>query len=122
MKKHWQHLQPGNSDLLQGLASQLASLGGMALGASDLAAANLDDYYRMNVRVVDASGALLAQGRDLAQLVEQFREDTRQTINARQQDSPARSGITRWDFGELPREWRFRQAGVDIVCLSRAGG
>ena len=115
VEKALAHLQPGNSDLLQSLASQLASLGGIAVGASDLAAANLDDYYRMNVRVVDASGALLAQGRDLAQLVEQFREDTRQTINARQQDSPTRSGITRWDFGELSREWRFRQAGVDIV-------
>jgi ATP-dependent helicase HrpA len=26
-----------------------------------------------------------------------------------------RSGVTRWDFGDLPRQWRFRQAGLDIV-------
>jgi ATP-dependent helicase HrpA len=24
--------------------------------------------------------------------------------------------LTRWNFGDVPREWRFRQAGVDIVA------
>lgn len=108
-------LQPGNNDLLQSLASELSALGKISLSAADLTADKLDDYYSMNVLVVDANGTLLAQGRDLGLLVNQFREDTRQTINDNQQDSPARSGLTRWDFGDLPREWRFRQAGVDIV-------
>jgi ATP-dependent helicase HrpA len=65
---------------------------------------------------VDAQGQLLAQGRDLAELVQRFRADTRQSISANQQTSPAREGITCWDLGELPREWRFRQAGVDILA------
>ena len=109
-------LQPDNVDLLDALAARLAALGGIALGRDDLAQDKLDDYYRMNVRVVDAQGQLLAQGRDLAELVRRFRADTRQSISANQQDSPTREGITCWDLEELPREWRFRQAGVDIVA------
>ena len=111
-----QQLQPDNVDLLASLAARLAVLGGIALERDDLAQDKLDDYYRMNVRVVDAQGQLLAQGRDLAELVRRFRADTRQSISANQQDSPTREGITCWDLGELPREWRFRQAGVDIVA------
>lgn len=30
--------------------------------------------------------------------------------------NPRRARITRWDFDALPEQWRFRQAGVDIVA------
>jgi ATP-dependent helicase HrpA len=111
-----QQLQPDNVDLLASLANCLSRLGGVALDRNDWAPDKLDDYYRMNVRVVDAQGRLLQQGRDLGELVQRFRADTRQSISANQQASPAREDITRWDLGELPREWRFPQAGVDIVA------
>ena len=70
----------------------------------------------MNIRVVDARGELLAQGRDLGELVERFRTDTRQSISANRESSPARAGLSRWDLGDLPREWRFRQADMEIVA------
>ena len=108
-------LQPGNEDLLDKLAHSLGRLGGIALGRDDWVLDKLGDYYRMNVRVVDAEGRLLDQGRDLGELVQRFRSDTRQSISASAQSTPAKEGLTRWDFGELPRQWRFRQAGVDIV-------
>ena len=108
-------LSPDNVDLLSCLAERLGALGGIALERNDFTQNKLDDYYRMNVRVVDAHGELLAQGRDLGELVERFRADTRQSISANQQTSPARAGITSWDLEDLPREWRFRQAEVDIV-------
>lgn len=107
--------QPDNVDLLDSLSRCLASLGGVALDRDDWALEKLDDYYRMNVRVVDAQGRLLQQGRDLGELIERFRTDTRQSISSSEQNSPARDGLSRWDFGDLPGEWRFRQAGVDIV-------
>jgi ATP-dependent helicase HrpA len=108
-------LQPGDSDLLQALSRSLGKLGGVALSAADWDTGRLDDYYRMNVRVVDAGGKLLAQGRDLPALIEQFRDDTRQGVSADRDDSPARNGLRRWDFGRVPEQYRFRQAGQDIV-------
>jgi ATP-dependent helicase HrpA len=108
-------LHASNVDLLEVLAEILSQMGGLTLSRSDWAVDKLDDYYRMNVRVVDARGKLLEQGRNLDSLVLQFRDDTRQSLDAGKENSPARENITRWDFGELPREWRFRQAGVDIV-------
>ncbi len=109
-------LVPGDTDLLQALGGVLSRLGNMPLAPEDWDVQNLDDYYRINVRVVDARGELLAQGRDLAALIHRFRDDTRQSIGATEQTSPAREGLVDWDFDKLPREWRFDQAGMDIVA------
>ncbi len=106
---------PDDVDLLQALAQKLGGRSGITLEPGDWDLDRLDDYYRMNVRVVDADGRLLAQGRNLAELVTRFRSDSGRSTGAGRDDSPARSGIVRWDFGQLPREWRFRQAGLDIV-------
>ncbi|MCB1678449.1 MAG: ATP-dependent RNA helicase HrpA [Halioglobus sp.] len=109
------HLQPDDVELTQALAHCFAELHGIGLRREDWALEKLDDYYRMNVRVVDAAGALLEQGRDLAALVQRYARDTRAQINAAGSDSPAREGLSSWDFDTLPRQWRLRQAGIDIL-------
>lgn len=117
-------MQVDNTDLLQALSRVLSRLGGLKLTISDWDVSKLDDYYRMNVRVVDAKGKLLAQGRNLAQLIEEFRSDTRQSVGSSVSASPAKTGLLRWDFGDVPLEWRFKQAGAEIVsfpCLVDKG-
>ncbi|PLW69007.1 ATP-dependent RNA helicase HrpA [Pseudohalioglobus lutimaris] len=108
-------LEADDSDLMAALSRVLGKLGGIQLGVADWDVEKLDAFYRMNIRVVDAQGRLLEQSRDLAALIETYRSDTRQSLSADKRDSPAREGITRWDFPDLPLEWRFRQAGVEIV-------
>ena len=71
----------------------------------------------MNVRVVDAEGGLLAQGRDLEALVARFRDETAAAVTGPGAPGPAQSGITGWDFGELPARWSEEQAGVTIVAF-----
>jgi ATP-dependent helicase HrpA len=74
----------------------------------------LDPWYRMNYRVVDADGTLMDQGRDLMQLIGRYQEDTRSSLGAADDDSPACDGLTRWTIGDLPLSWRSKQAGVEI--------
>jgi ATP-dependent RNA helicase HrpA len=109
--------EPDNSDLLEVLTRQLSRLGGIKLSRDDWNPDALDDYYRMNVRVVDAGGKLLEQGRDLATLVDRFKGDTRQSISASPDQTPEQSGLKKWSFETLPEQWRIRQAGVDIVVF-----
>lgn len=105
-----------DTELTEALGAALCRLQRVTVAPDDWQLDKLDDYYRMNIQVVDAAGRLLAQGRDLATLVEQFRDDTRQSISAGAQASPARAGISSWDFDDLPERWQFRQAGVDILA------
>ncbi|GHD27404.1 ATP-dependent RNA helicase HrpA [Parahalioglobus pacificus] len=108
-------LTPDNTDLLAALAEQFRRMAGVRLAPSDWQLDKLDSYYRMNHRIVDAQGKLLAQGRDLDALVGQFRDGQPEEVATRPDNSPARDGISQWDFDELPLQWQFSQAGVDIV-------
>ncbi len=108
-------MTPDDTSLNEALAKALLSLGGPRVSAADFADAELDDYYRMNLRVVDEKGKLLAQGRDVEALISRFQEANREQLATVDSNSPARRGITRWDFGQLPRDYQFRQAGIDIL-------
>ena len=108
-------LQPCDESLTAALARVLSRLSGVKLSPDDFVLDGLDAFYSMNIRVVDADGRLLNQGRDLAALVAEFRSDTRETIVSAPSSSPAREGLTGWSLEALPAEWRFRQAGADIV-------
>ncbi len=107
-------LSPDDVSLTRAMSAALKSQRGVTVAESDWAAAQLEDYYRMNVRVVDERGKLLAQGREMAVLVEQFREQSA-PVATPSGKTPARQGVSRWDFGDLPREWRSRAAGMEVV-------
>jgi len=104
-----------DSDLCAALSVVLKRQRGVQVPPSDWQPAQLEDFYRMNIRVVDAEGKLLGQGRDMAALVAQFR--TREPATAAPQaDSPERNIVDRWDFGDLPSVWKSKAAGLEVVA------
>jgi ATP-dependent helicase HrpA len=111
-------LQPADVPLTDALATALRQLGGPRIAAQDWNSATLDDFYRMNLRLLDEKGKLITEGRDIDTLIEEFAERTREELRTPDPDSPVRQGLTAWDFEQLPREYRFRQAGVDILAYS----
>ena len=109
-------LQPADRPLTEALAVALRDCGGPAIAPGDWDLAGLDDYYRMNIRIVDERGRLLAQGRDQAALLERFRDATRERIGELHDDSPRCSGLDAWPAAPLPRQYAFAQAGTRIVA------
>lgn len=105
-----------DAPLADALSATLVRLGGPKLSAEDWSESSLDDYYQMNLRVVDAKGKLLAQGRNVEALIEQYAADTRRELSTGSADSPARDNIVSWDFDELAQEHRFRQAGIQVTA------
>ena len=108
-------LTPADTALDQSLAKVFTKMAGVRISASDFNTDALDDYYRMNLRVVDADGKLMAQSRDIAGLVQRLRGSADKPVRHAVTEGPAREGLVRWDMDELPREWRFKQAGVSIL-------
>ncbi|MFK7830578.1 MAG: ATP-dependent RNA helicase HrpA [Congregibacter sp.] len=102
--------------LTSALASALRTAGGPAIAESDWNEASLDDYYRMNLRIVDEKGRLLGQSRQVDTLLSEFADLNREQLSAPTQDSPALSGRQRWDFESLASEYKFKQAGVAITA------
>ena len=105
---------PEDKPLTRAMSESLQRQRRVSVGDADWSPELLEDFYRMNIRVVDERGKLLGQGRDMASLVEAFR-DRAPVQEACDQDSPARKDVKQWDFGELPVEWRSKAAGMTVV-------
>ncbi|TMH37072.1 MAG: ATP-dependent RNA helicase HrpA [Betaproteobacteria bacterium] len=71
-------------------------------------------HLQTNVRVIDAAGEELAQGRDLATLRAKLGEAAQISFAA---DGPGfeRSGIKLWDFGDLPESLSFVRDGRRVT-------
>ena len=108
-------LSAEDSDLCAALSGVLKRQRGVQVGPSDWQPAQLEDFYRMNIRVVDAEGKLLGQGRDMAALIAEFRSGE-PAVAAPQADSPERKNVERWDFGDLPTVWKSKAAGLEVVA------
>jgi ATP-dependent helicase HrpA len=82
-----------------GLAAWVSEQMGAPVPAAELAALQLPDWLRMNIRVVDAQDRVLAEGRDLTAL---RRRLLGTAVITRQSTGQGEALHRQWDFGELP--------------------
>ena len=101
--------------LLEVLSRQLKQSAGVTIPLEQWQPEMLDDYYRMNYRVVDADGQQLGQGRDLQKLLANFKGQVTETLQEQTQHRFKADNIRAWDFGDLPHEYQFEQAGVMVT-------
>lgn len=104
-------LSPGDEPLRPALARELHALTGAAIEATDFDTTKLPEHLRMSFRVVDDAGRTLAQGKDLDRLKDQLAPRQRHEISSRAADIE-RTGITAWDFGDLPVTYEIRSGAV----------
>lgn len=74
----------------------------------------LPAHLRMNFRVVDEAGAVLAAGRDLARLRAELGERARRAFSAELQREGAGQRIVAWDFGVLPESAELERDGARL--------
>ena len=108
-------MRPDNTPLWQSLALELKRQTAQELpdAAWETAEQSLEEFYRFNIQVLDESGKLLDQGRDLAALQERYRDRVQQEI-ASAGDDFERDGITSWDFGDLPETHTLQQGALKV--------
>ncbi|WP_043844357.1 ATP-dependent RNA helicase HrpA [Amycolatopsis taiwanensis] len=96
---------PSDGPLLTVLADELEALRGVAVPHDAWQLSSVPDHLRMTFRVVDERGRKTAEGKDLAALKRRLSGRVRETI-AKAAPDIERAGLTKPDFGELPRVWR----------------
>lgn len=106
--------EPEDLPLTDFLTQRLQQLSGARLDRTMWKDIGLDDYYRLNFIVVDADSQVLAEGRDLNRLLDICKDQLSELVSSGGGDEFTRSGITRWDFEQLPEHVDFKQAGVEI--------
>jgi len=103
----------GEGQLLPVL-SQALTRRGVVIQSADWAVDMLDPHFRMQIRVLGERDQVLAKGRDLGRLRVQLSQHPQAQAVA---DQPTRqqwerSGITRWDFGDMPTLIETQQRGL----------
>ena len=110
--------------LLPQLADALRRLSGLQIDVKEWAANRLDDYYLMNIRVLDNAGKLLAQGRDLAALKNQLANQVQQGISEESRGGFTTKLLQDWNFGSLEKSHEFKRGGATLTaypCLRDDG-
>jgi ATP-dependent helicase HrpA len=107
-------------DLLDALSNALGRQGGVRIPRSAWDLAGLPAHLRVTYRVLSDGGEVLGTGKDLDEL----RAQLRPLLAAVLTEAAAgltRTGLTRWDFGALPREFTSGQVR-GYPALADAGG
>ncbi len=111
-----------NSALVERLGRQLQRHAGVEVPADVWREVEVEDYYRINIKVLDERGRCIDAGRDLAVLRQRYRDRLQRSLQS-VDNSIERSGVTRWDFGtdETPVAGEHREELPSVVELDRDG-
>ncbi len=97
-------LRPENRPLHEVLGEQLGHESGVDIPRSCWRPEALEDLYRANFRLLDERGKVLASSRDMDVLRARYRGAVQESIDKNADDRFIRTGLSRWDFGDLPEQ------------------
>jgi ATP-dependent helicase HrpA len=100
--------------LTESLANALLKKTGIRLSPDVWSTDALDDYLQFNIQVVDASGKILAESRDLNGLLEKFGDPKWSDVRAFDEAIPESESFVEWGNHEIQEEVRIKQAGVEM--------
>ncbi len=100
--------------ILEAVAAAAARLTGVRVRAEDWDLARVPMHLLPRYRVVDESGQILGEGRDLAALQRRHAPD-RAAMLARAADDVTVTGATTWTFGSIPEAVERVVSGVPVT-------
>jgi ATP-dependent helicase HrpA len=105
---------PDGGGLLPALEHGLRRYTGVQVPRHEWDPARVPEHLKMTFRVVDESGATVAEGKDLDGMKERLRPRVREAL-AEPGDGLQRTGMVTWDLGALPRTVQRRRGGFAVT-------
>ncbi|MEV0806103.1 ATP-dependent RNA helicase HrpA [Micromonospora sp. NPDC050200] len=105
----------GEEPLLDALSRQLRRMTGVTVPRDAWDLDRLPAHLRVSFRVLDEENKPVAEGKDLPALQRELRQEVRQVVAAAAPDV-ARTGLTDWSIGALPRTIEQVRAGYAVTA------
>ncbi len=105
----------GEEPLLDALTRQLRRMTGVTVPRDAWDVAKLPPHLRVTFRVLGDDDEPVAEGKDLPALQRQLKAEVRQVVAAAAPDV-ARTGLTGWEIGTLPRTIEQVRAGYAVTA------
>ena len=102
-------------NLLERLAKELSRRSGEVLSPRELNEDDLASNLRMNFRITDDKGAIVAEGRDLHALRKQLGMAAAANLSSLPDRTFQRDNLTRWDFGDLPAHVEVHRGELTVL-------
>ncbi|WP_440995585.1 ATP-dependent RNA helicase HrpA [Arhodomonas sp. SL1] len=109
-----ERLRFGEGSLSEALCRELEGMTGVSIPLDAWDEADLPAHLFMNVRVVDAEGAVLGEGRDLGALRSRLAGEASASFGGQQARGRERAGLRRWEFGDIEDHITIEQHGVTL--------
>jgi len=106
-------MKPDNTPLVEALAFQLKRHTAINMPPDIWASVVLDDYYKINIQVLDEGGRRIDAARELDTLRARYRDQVQKSLQSAGSDLE-RSGIVAWDFGELAETAQLERGGISM--------
>ncbi|MFG0285639.1 MAG: ATP-dependent RNA helicase HrpA [Phycisphaerales bacterium JB039] len=110
-----EHGQRDDRSLLEALSEHVGRTTGASIPLDAWRPQDLPEHLRLNVRIVDAAGRTLGEGRDVGELKRRLADEARRAVRGAGEQW-GRSGVRSWDFGELPAEATAQRGGATITA------
>ncbi|MDF2177579.1 ATP-dependent RNA helicase HrpA [Aliiglaciecola sp. CAU 1673] len=107
-------LSQDESPFLESLSAKLKKMTGVEITADEWALAELPAHLKMNFKVLDEKGKMVAQGRDLHLLQQKLQGKVKQTLSQAASPELEQSGLDDWSFGALEREYINKQGSYEV--------
>lgn len=107
-------LKFGTGDFAGELAAILSRIAGERIEPEMFSTSQMPSHLQLNIRVVDSEGEQLATGRDLESIRQSLGAEASRSFTQMSSNDPRwkREEITKWDFGDLPREVTVTRDGI----------
>lgn len=99
----------GGGDFLEQLARAVSRLAGRLVTPADFDPDRLPESLRLNLRVVDTEGNVLAEGRDPETIERELGDEVNRTLATLTRSAWVRDDVESWDFGSLPETVTLRR-------------
>lgn len=107
-------LKPSDIPLTEALGHQLKRHANIDITLENWQQVDIDDIYKLNIKLVDENNQVLSMSRDLAVLKAQYRGQVTKTVNQSADNTIERENLVDWDFGELPEAFLIEQHDLTI--------
>jgi ATP-dependent helicase HrpA len=104
----------GDGDIHAAVAKALTQLGGIPVPLDAFQNDRLPDDLRMNVRVTDAEGKPLAEGRDLDAIRVELGQQAAESFSRIDDPRWTRDGLTTWSVDALPAELELPRGRLSV--------
>jgi ATP-dependent helicase HrpA len=110
----YQAMKPFELPMLDSMCKQLLRMSGVRISADDFDLTQITEHLKMNFKIEDDQGRLVAQGRDLETLKGQLQGVVAKAIRKVADKGIEQQAITSWTFGDLPVQYQQRKGNYEV--------